>query len=949
MQANQAGSLAAVRFVNRRAGIASAITIYVDSRNRARRLLAALYSDRDGHPVSRMAVGSVSSPKAGSWNTMTIRPTRVARGKAYWITVLGTGGTLYLRDVTRRRCRGATSHQRGRLSMPAKWTPGMGRTGCLFAGFVSGSLTAPSGAPPTTGGTPTTGGPPAHTPSSGSCSGGELCVSLPAGSGKFDVSLGTQDAYGFTANEPVPGGGAPSVWQRLQNLLSGGGAWRQLANNSYIDAYTEQISPVNYAVNSGSGKQGHLAWNFRTLDKELAEAPAGTPKEVDQQIPWPLWTCPSGSWSSSGSGCVIGHNAPSGLADQSYGALASFYGDVVRYFRTGVLARGSGTTSFTPNSLTDTAQNFAGHVSDCVTATVIDVNGFPDWVTGTVASVGGPGNDTVTLSGSWSAADSYDQEAGNGALVSTTPAGGAAYNLASCTPPGGLASPQVAVPWPVPPSVGNVQYFELMNETDLGNVNLAGGVDPPSVAAPSSVMLTGVNVSGGTLSPGSTYSYEIASDGVHAGGKYCVDSATNNTCGGFSTPSSVHSIVLPPGDNAVQVSWSAPAANAGQLPQAYEVYGRSSGGEQGLAVVGRDASGGLTWTDNGTVTPSGSPNSVDESPGGNEITPGIYSQIWNAVTPAMRAVDSSIKLAGPVEANSTGYGPPSVDTSCVTTSGVNSPCTNGDPGYSIGSDYIPTLLFYGNPKPDVITFHAYGSSAGNSPESPVFGSISGYEVAGFNRVDKAAIDAANVPVWIDESNINASTVGSWTSGTDYRSMTQMGSAWLADDVIQWANADSHIQHILQWAANAGDASFELFGGGTPPSNCLPQPACLNLRKSQPDLQYWSIYEINHLLGSGTIVPISGVPAGFAAIAVQTDAHTVDVMLVNLQAGNNDGNGAPGAVDIQVQGAAVTNTSQTTINGNTNMATGPSTKDLGAQSNVSINAAGYQVDILKFTI
>src|SRR5205823_4121209 len=100
-------------------------------------------------------------------------------------------------------------------------------------------------------------------------------------------------------------------------------------------------------------------------------------------------------------------------------------------------------------------------------------------------------------------------------------------------------------------------------------------------------------------------------------------------------------------------------------------------------------------------------------------------------------------------------------------SGVNSVCANGDPGYSIGSDYIPTLLFYGNPKPDVITFHAYGTSSGDSPESPVFGSISSYEVAGFNQVDKAAIDAANVPVWIDESNIDAGTVGDWTSGTDY--------------------------------------------------------------------------------------------------------------------------------------------------------------------------------------
>jgi hypothetical protein len=71
--------------------------------------------------------------------------------------------------------------------------------------------------------------------------------------------------------------------------------------------------------------------------------------------------------------------------------------------------------------------------------------------------------------------------------------------------------------------------------------------------------------------------------------------------------------------------------------------------------------------------------------------------------------------------------------------------------------------------------------------------------------------------------------------------------------------------------------------------------------------------------------------------------------VNTQQGNDDGNGAPGTVNLQLQGATVTDVQQVTINGSTDWANGPTVTDLGAHSGLTINAAGYEVDLLKFTI
>jgi hypothetical protein len=305
---------------------------------------------------------------------------------------------------------------------------------------------------------------------------------------------------------------------------------------------------------------------------------------------------------------------------------------------------------------------------------------------------------------------------------------------------------------------------------------------------------------------------------------------------------------------------------------------------------------------------------------------------------------------GPVEADPGSYFSSYVDSRCVTTDGLNSKCANGDASWSPEGSYVTALLTLGKPKPDVLTFHTYGTDFGDcsSPESDNFASVPNWLISHYKGVEQSLDDKLGIPIWITEDNYNSD---SEPLGC-YEQMLQIGSAWLAYNFIEWTNAEPNVQALIQWAiagAATGEMFFEGYASGFNASNCRPQPACANLVLGQPGLNYWTEYEIDRLMGPGHIVAVSNVPSGYAALAVQTGPHTVVLALVNIQQGSDNGLGGAGTIGIQLQGASVSDTKETTINGSTNMSTGPTTTDLGAQSALTDNMGGYEVDLYQFTI
>jgi hypothetical protein len=732
-----------------------------------------------------------------------------------------------------------------------------------------------------------------------------ITVNLPSTSNTCSTRFSSQDVWpGYFYEQPPPPGG-PTLTQRIDAL--GLDYWRIQAVTGYDDGSTSKPYPQAFTGTDGHSVSG---WNFATLDKVLSDGPASAARLLD--ITSPPDTLFTGTGPLGGS-----NNSPGTLADQSYNALAQYYANVVKYFRTGILQNNSGASvSYTATSLTDTSKNFTAYGGGgySVTATATDDNGFPDWETAAITSVTNSGH-TLNFS-SWS------NRFSGGKVV---PAAGAAYNLAATTPP--ITSPVNAKPWPRPPSVGNVQYYELFNESDLSNTFFPRS--SPTLTAPDPI-LTPVNVAGGTLSPGTTYAYRLTGAAINAA---------------QTTPGTEVSVTLPAGMNAIKLDWSA-TTSVGLSPFSYRIYGRSAGTEKAMVSVGKDASTGLTWTDKGTVTPSGALPTTNTTGGLQIWRSREYTKMWNVVQPAIKAVDPTIKAIGPVTGASSGA-IPSADTTIVTT-GPN------DDSWRDHMDWIPRLLKTQTPgdtssgttpatQPDIVSYHMYGAWQGSTTSDAQYfiGQLGDFDIPTFLSTDSAIVGSK--PVWITETNTDAG----FLDNDDFRAVTQMGSAWLADAMVQHCLRAPQIQQLFQFEV-ANTHTWNLFGENAP-STCYPKPACTNSKSQQPNLEYWMIYWASRYFPAGSkVATVSGVPAGFVALAVQPPNSTkVSMIVINTQSGSSPGVGVPGSVQIQLSGATSSDTKEIVIDGNTDVVNGPTETNLGAQSAVTLNLNGFGVAMLNF--
>ena len=128
-------------FAVRRAGTVSAVSVYVDAHNRAKKLIVAVYSSRSRDPFRRVASGTLSSPKAGSWNKVRVTRAKVRSPSTYWIAVLGQNGTLYFRDHKNRSCQAKTYDKPHLASLPRMWTSKTRLNACPISAYATGATT----------------------------------------------------------------------------------------------------------------------------------------------------------------------------------------------------------------------------------------------------------------------------------------------------------------------------------------------------------------------------------------------------------------------------------------------------------------------------------------------------------------------------------------------------------------------------------------------------------------------------------------------------------------------------------------------------------------------------------------------------------------------------------------------------------------------------------------
>src|SRR6185312_15609091 len=98
---NVAGQAEAFKTTASASGALGSLNVYTPSGSVATRLVAAVYGDTGGHPVSLLASGSLTAPAAGGWNTVNLTPSpQITAGATYWIAILSPvgAGTLAFRD-----------------------------------------------------------------------------------------------------------------------------------------------------------------------------------------------------------------------------------------------------------------------------------------------------------------------------------------------------------------------------------------------------------------------------------------------------------------------------------------------------------------------------------------------------------------------------------------------------------------------------------------------------------------------------------------------------------------------------------------------------------------------------------------------------------------------------------------------------------------------------------
>jgi hypothetical protein len=147
-----AGMAQAFAFTATGAGRAGAASVYVVHASRSAGLAVGLYADSHGQPGKLLASGSDSALAARRWNKVTLGSTpTVAKGRRYWLAVLGEGHALELRGSDLGSRGYLASSRAATVRLPATWRSQTRSSFRPLSAYVSGTpeLTTrlPSSAP----------------------------------------------------------------------------------------------------------------------------------------------------------------------------------------------------------------------------------------------------------------------------------------------------------------------------------------------------------------------------------------------------------------------------------------------------------------------------------------------------------------------------------------------------------------------------------------------------------------------------------------------------------------------------------------------------------------------------------------------------------------------------------------------------------------------------------
>ena len=297
----------------------------------------------------------------------------------------------------------------------------------------------------------------------------------------------------------------------------------------------------------------------------------------------------------------------------------------------------------------------------------------------------------------------------------------------------------------------------------------------------------------------------------------------------------------------------------------------------------------------------------------NNLNAAEYTTMYNALVPAMQAVDPSIKLVG-----------------------LEMCCSSEDWALTFASNVTAQV--------DAVAAHYYSSCNQHDTDAMLMDTVPGFassvQTIRSNLSTNPALAA--VPIWVTENNVNAdfdkgggiSNCNGGTFVTDLRGSSPFFAAWRPYVFSQLGKVG--VEELYHWDFDADKQYGEV-----------------DFNTDALQLSYWVDYELGQIFppgaGSQLLTYIATDDGELETLPVINSDGSVVVMVANHvvnAASDNNGPGAPRSVLVDVS-ALGTFTSGTllTIDQSTSVATGPVATAVTPAAQMTITLNGYSVAFL----
>src|SRR5579859_2963560 len=312
----------------------------------------------------------------------------------------------------------------------------------------------------------------------------------------------------------------------------------------------------------------------------------------------------------------------------------------------------------------------------------------------------------------------------------------------------------------------------------------------------------------------------------------------------------------------------------------------------------------------------------------NGLTPAQYVQVYNAVVPAMLAVDPTIKFSA-LELADFDSG-------------------SGDPRNNLPTFVDPANQGGVNAQVNIVSTHFYSSCKQSNPDTQLFNSVAGFanDVTYFYQELKLRLDLASVPVWVTENNVNAdfdkgggiSACNGTAFVLDHRGTSAFFAAWRPYVFSQLGKAGN--QALYHWDYDADQQYGEV-----------------DFNSANKYLSYWVDYYLARYFPSppgSSFLTVNTTETTTAEILVtRNDDGSVVVMVANHAVHSSSDNNGPGdprtvVVDVSALGA-FSSATQLTIDANTDPTNGPTSAAVTVAPRMTVTLNGYGVSFLELKL